>query len=163
VDTVTVTVNGRQIRSRIEARTLLVHYLRDVLGLTGTHLGCDTSHCGACTVLLDGEPVKSCSMLAVQADGESIETVESLAVDGDTLNTLQQAFHVEHGVQCGYCTPGILMLVTALMRHGAGLDEAGVRRALAGNACGCTGYENIVRSIMRVLAPAGARGGGADD
>lgn len=147
----TLTVNGRRTRNQVEARTLLVHYLRDGLGLTGTHLGCDSSQCGACVVLLDGEPVKSCSVLAVQASGGSVETVESLAVDADTLNLVQRAFRNEYGVQCGFCTPGILMLTTALLRDNPDADEAAVRRALAGNACGCTGYENIVRAMLDAL------------
>jgi len=151
LETVTLTVNGRRTRTQVDARTLLVHYLRDGLGLTGTHLGCDSSQCGACVVLLDGEPVKSCSVLAVQASGGSVETVESLAVDADTLNQVQQAFRTEYGVQCGFCTPGILMLTTALLRDDPDSDEAAVRRALAGSACSCTGYDNIVRAILEAL------------
>jgi carbon-monoxide dehydrogenase small subunit len=149
LDTVSITVNGRETRHRVDARTLLVHYLRNVLGLTGTHVGCDSSQCGACTVLLDGLPVKSCSVLAVQADGSSVDTVEGLAPDGERLHPVQQAFQEEHGLQCGFCTPGVLMTTVALLRENPEPDEAEVRRALSGNLCRCTGYENIVRSILR--------------
>jgi len=143
----TFTVNGEQHSLQVEARTLLVHTLREQLRLTGTHIGCDTSHCGACTVLLDGQPVKSCTVLAVQADGRDVKTVESLAASG-ALHAVQQGFHEEHGLQCGFCTPGMMMTAVALLAEHANPSEADIRHAISGNLCRCTGYVNIVRAIQ---------------
>lgn len=143
---VSIEINGTRPESEIEARTLLVHYLRENLGLTGTHVGCDTSNCGACTVLLDGVAVKSCTVLAVQADGQSVATVESLA-SGDQLSVEQEAFRQEHGLQCGFCTPGMLMATKSLLAGNPDPTEYEIREALEGNLCRCTGYECIVRSI----------------
>ena len=143
---VSVTVNGAVDEREVEARRLLVHFIRDDLGLTGTHVGCDTGNCGACTVLLDGTAVKSCMLLAVQADGASIETVESLAAEGE-LHPLQQAFSDHHALQCGYCTPGMLMSAKHLLDHNAEPTENEIRRAIQGNICRCTGYVNIVEAI----------------
>ena len=143
---VRITVNGAPQAAAVESRLLLVHWLRDVLRLTGTHIGCDTTHCGACTVLLDGEPVKSCTVLAVQADGGEVMTVEGLEQDG-TLHPLQEGFHQEHGLQCGFCTPGMLMTGSALLQRTPNPSEAEIRQAISGNLCRCTGYVNIVKSI----------------
>jgi carbon-monoxide dehydrogenase small subunit len=145
-----VTVNGREHDSDVEPRTLLVHYLRDALGLTGTNVGCDTSSCGACTVLLDGESLKSCTMLAVQAEGRSITTIEGLAAsaDGSELHPMQQAFHEYHGLQCGYCTPGMIMAAVSLLREVPHPSEQEVRIGLEGNLCRCTGYHNIVKAVI---------------
>jgi aerobic carbon-monoxide dehydrogenase small subunit len=144
---VSVEVNGARHEAEVEARRLLVHLLRDDLDLTGTHIGCDTGNCGACSVIVDGQLVKSCMMLAVQADGSSIETVEGLA-EGDDLSTLQQAFSARHALQCGYCTPGMLMSATALLRANPEPTEGEVRKALQGNICRCTGYWNIVEAVV---------------
>ena len=144
---VSVEVNGARYEAEVEARRLLVHLLRDDLDLTGTHIGCDTGNCGACSVIVDGQLVKSCMMLAVQADGSSIETVEGLAED-DELSTLQQAFSARHALQCGYCTPGMLMSATALLRANPEPTEGEVRKALQGNICRCTGYWNIVEAVV---------------
>ena len=152
---ISLEVNGEQIEMEVPARRLLVHFLRDDLGLTGTHIGCDTGNCGACTVHLGGEPVKSCMMLAVQADGAKIATVEGLAPDGD-LTVLQQAFNEHHALQCGYCTPGMLMSATALLERNPHPTEDEVRYALQGNICRCTGYVNIVEAVVAV----GQDGGG---
>ena len=143
---VRITVNGAPQAAAVESRLLLVHWLRDVLRLTGTHIGCDTTHCGACTVLLDGEPVKSCTVLAVQADGREVVTVEGLEQDG-SLHPLQEGFHQEHGLQCGFCTPGMLMTGRALLERTPNPSEAEIRQAISGNLCRCTGYVNIVKSI----------------
>jgi carbon-monoxide dehydrogenase small subunit len=143
---VSVTVNGAVEEREVEARRLLVHFIRDDLGLTGTHIGCDTGNCGACTVLLDGAAVKSCMLLAVQADGATIETVESLSSEGE-LHPLQQAFSDQHALQCGYCTPGMLMSAKHLLDHNAEPTENEIRRAIQGNICRCTGYVNIVAAI----------------
>ena len=143
---VSVTVNGAVEEREVEARRLLVHFIRDDLGLTGTHIGCDTGNCGACTVLLDGAAVKSCMLLAVQADGATIETVESLSAEGE-LHPLQQAFSDHHALQCGYCTPGMLMSAKHLLDHNAEPTENEIRRAIQGNICRCTGYVNIVAAI----------------
>ncbi len=143
---VRITVNGAPQAAAVESRLLLVHWLRDVLRLTGTHIGCDTTHCGACTVLLDGEPVKSCTVLAVQADGREVVTVEGLEQDG-SLHPLQEGFHQEHGLQCGFCTPGMLMTGRALLERTSNPSEAEIRQAISGNLCRCTGYVNIVKSI----------------
>jgi carbon-monoxide dehydrogenase small subunit len=144
---VTVDVNGTSYEREVEARKLLIHFLRDDLDLTGSHIGCDTGNCGACSVLVDGLLVKSCMMLAVQADGASIETVEGLAEDGE-LTALQQAFREQHGLQCGYCTPGMLMSATALLRANATPSADEIRKALQGNLCRCTGYWNIVKAVQ---------------
>jgi aerobic carbon-monoxide dehydrogenase small subunit len=141
-----VTVNGETYEREVEARRLLIHFLRDDLDLTGSHIGCDTGNCGACSVIVDGVLVKSCMMLAVQADGATIETVEGLAEDGE-LTTLQQAFSDHHALQCGYCTPGMLMSATALLRSNPHPDEEEIRRGIQGNICRCTGYVNIVEAI----------------
>jgi len=143
---VKVTVNGETYERDVEPRRLLIHFLRDDLDLTGSHIGCDTGNCGACSIILDGVLVKSCMMLAVQADGAKIETVEGLAQDGE-LTALQQAFSDHHGLQCGYCTPGMLMSATALLRSNAHPSEDEIRRAIQGNICRCTGYVNIVAAI----------------
>ncbi len=140
-------MNGEQIEMEVPARRLLVHFIRDDLGLTGTHIGCDTGNCGACTIHLDGEPVKSCMLLAVQADGSKIATVEGLAADGE-LTVLQKAFNEHHALQCGYCTPGMLMSATALLERNPHPDEDEVRYALQGNICRCTGYVNIVEAVV---------------
>jgi carbon-monoxide dehydrogenase small subunit len=143
---VTVTVNGATYERDVEPRKLLIHFLRDDLDLTGSHVGCDTGNCGACSVIVDGVLVKSCMMLAVQADDAKIETVEGLAQDGE-LNTLQQAFSDHHGLQCGYCTPGMLMSATALLRQNPHPSEEEIRKGIQGNLCRCTGYVNIVEAI----------------
>lgn len=146
--TVTLTVNGTPQTKDIEDRTLLVHFLRDHLGLTGTHVGCDTTQCGACTVILDGRAVKSCTILAVSADGGSVTSIEGLA-DGDKLHDVQTAFHECHGLQCGFCTPGMIMAsVDMIRRHEGVLDEHMVRHELEGNLCRCTGYHNIVEAVL---------------
>jgi carbon-monoxide dehydrogenase small subunit len=142
-----VAVNGNRREADVEPRTLLVSFLREALGLTGTNVGCDTSTCGSCTVLLDGESVKSCTLLAVQADGRAVTTIEGLA-DGDTLHPLQEAFRRNHGLQCGYCTPGMIMAAKGFLAQNPRPSEAAVRLALEGNLCRCTGYQNIVASIL---------------
>ena len=144
---VTVTVNGAAMEADVEPRLLLVHLLRDTFGLTGTHIGCDTSNCGACTVLVDGESAKSCTMLAVQADGHAVSTVEGLA-DGATLHPLQQAFWDQHGLQCGFCTPGMIMTAYQLLERHKHPSETEIRHFLEGNLCRCTGYHNIVKAIQ---------------
>jgi carbon-monoxide dehydrogenase small subunit len=144
---VTLTVNGTERTSEIEPRLLLVHYLRDTLGLTGTHWGCDTSNCGACVVLVDGEPVKSCTMLAAMASGHDVRTVEGLEVDGE-LDPVQEGFMQCHGLQCGFCTPGMMMTARALLDRVDDPDEATIREAISGQICRCTGYTTIVRSIQ---------------
>jgi aerobic-type carbon monoxide dehydrogenase small subunit (CoxS/CutS family) len=143
---VTVTINGVEYEREVEARKLLIHFVRDDLDLTGSHIGCDTGNCGACSMIVNGTLVKSCMMLAVQADGASIETVEGLA-DGDTLSPLQQAFSDHHALQCGYCTPGMLMSATALLRENPSPSEPEIRKALQGNICRCTGYWNIFEAV----------------
>ena len=150
---IVVDVNGERHEREVEARRLLVHLLRDDLDLTGTHIGCDTGNCGACSVIVDGQLVKSCMVLAIQADGASIETVEGLAQDGE-LTPLQQAFSEHHGLQCGYCTPGMLMSATYLLRHNPEPTDHEIRKAIQGNICRCTGYTNIVESI-RAAVPGG--------
>ncbi|MFD1327948.1 (2Fe-2S)-binding protein [Mycoplana ramosa] len=145
---VTMTVNGRQVSGEVEDRTLLVHFIRDKLGLTGTHVGCDTSQCGTCVVHMDGKSIKSCSTLAVQAAGASITTIEGLAQNGE-LHPVQAAFKANHGLQCGFCTPGMVMTaVDMINRYGGKLDEKTVRENLEGNICRCTGYHNIVKAIL---------------
>jgi aerobic-type carbon monoxide dehydrogenase small subunit (CoxS/CutS family) len=143
---VAIEINGTVYEREVEARRLLVHFIRDDAELTGTHVGCDTGNCGACTVLLDGHAVKSCMLLAVQADGASVATVEGLAADGE-LTALQQAFSEHHALQCGYCTPGMLMSATYLLRHNPEPTEAEIRKAIQGNICRCTGYWNIVEAV----------------
>ena len=144
---INVTVNGSAQSHDVEPRTLLVHYIRDAVGLTGTNVGCDTTSCGACTVHLDGESVKSCTVLAVQADGHEITTIEGLA-NGNELHPMQRAFHENHGLQCGYCTPGMVMAATSLLKEVPHPTEAQVREGLEGNLCRCTGYHNIVKSVL---------------
>jgi carbon-monoxide dehydrogenase small subunit len=144
--TIRVTVNGTPREAAVDSRLLLVHFLREVLRLTGTHIGCDTTHCGACTVLLDGDPVKSCTVLAVQADGREVMTVESLEKDGK-LHPIQDGFWQEHGLQCGYCTPGMMMTSYALLQKNPHPTEGEIRRAISGNLCRCTGYVNIVKAV----------------
>ena len=145
--TITVNVNGRPYTADVEPRLLLVHFLREDLNLTGTHIGCDTSNCGACTVILEGVAVKSCTLLAVQADGSRIETVEGLEQSGQ-LHPLQEGFWQEHGLQCGFCTPGMLMVSAALLAANPNPTEADIRRGISGNLCRCTGYMNIVKAIQ---------------
>lgn len=155
---VSMVVNGRKVSGSVEDRTLLVHFLRENLGLTGTHVGCDTSQCGACVVHVDGKAVKSCTMLAAQASGSQVLTIEGLA-DGAELHPVQAAFKEHHGLQCGFCTPGMIMsAVDMIRRHPEGLDEATVRAELEGNICRCTGYHNIVQAILaasQTMAKAG--------
>jgi carbon-monoxide dehydrogenase small subunit len=148
---VRVTVNGTPREAEVESRLLLVHLLREIFRLTGTHIGCDTTHCGACTVLLDGVPVKSCTVLAVQADGRSVTTVEGLEQDGK-LHPIQEGFMQEHGLQCGYCTPGMMMTGYALLEGNKNPDEDAIRRAISGNLCRCTGYVNIVKAVQHAAA-----------
>ena len=152
---ITVTVNGQARTGEVEPRTLLVHWLRDALGLTGTNVGCDTSSCGACTVHLDGESVKSCTVLAVQADGGAVTTIEGLAPGDGSMHPVQVAFQEHHGLQCGYCTPGMVMAAVGLIAEGRVTDEHSVREGLEGNLCRCTGYHNIVKAVLA------AAGGGA--
>jgi carbon-monoxide dehydrogenase small subunit len=142
----TVRLNGEERSNEVESRLLLVHYLRGTLGMTGTHIGCDTTSCGACTVLLDGVPVKSCTVLAVQADGREITTVEGLAA-GAELHPIQEGFHEEHGLQCGFCTPGMMLTAKALLDENPDPSEEEIRWALSGNVCRCTGYQNIVNAV----------------
>jgi carbon-monoxide dehydrogenase small subunit len=145
---VTITVNGRETSAEVEDRTLLVHYLRDVLNLTATNIGCDTTTCGACTVLLDGEAVKSCTVLAAQADGREVTTVEGLAAEDGTMHPVQKAFHENHGLQCGFCTPGMVMAAVSLLKENPRPTEEQVRAGLEGNLCRCTGYHNIVKAVL---------------
>jgi carbon-monoxide dehydrogenase small subunit len=148
---VTVTVNGAERSAECEARTLLVDFIRTRLGLTGTHVGCDTSSCGACTVLLDGRPVKSCTLLAPMAEGRSLTTVEGLA-QGGTLSPVQNGFHQEHGLQCGFCTPGMMLVATALLEENPDPTDDEIRWAISGNICRCTGYMNIVKAVQHAAA-----------
>jgi carbon-monoxide dehydrogenase small subunit len=154
VTSVAITVNGQLREAEVEPRQLLVYFLRETLGLKGTNVGCDTSSCGACTVLMDGVSVKSCTVLAAQADGSAVTTIEALAEDGD-LHVVQQAFHEHHALQCGYCTPGFVMATVSLLQENPNPSEGEIRRALEGNLCRCTGYHNIVRAVE-----AAARAGG---
>ena len=149
--TIRVTVNGTLREAEVESRLLLVHLLREVFRLTGTHIGCDTTHCGACTVLLDGVPVKSCTVLAVQADRREVSTVEGLEKNG-TLHPIQEGFMQEHGLQCGFCTPGMLMTGCALLAKNKNPEESDIRRAISGNLCRCTGYVNIVKAVKYAAA-----------
>jgi aerobic carbon-monoxide dehydrogenase small subunit len=151
---VAITVNGARREAEVEPRQLLVYFLRDQLGLKGTNVGCDTSSCGACTVLVDGESVKSCTVLAVQADGSDVTTIEGLAEDGE-LHPVQQAFHEKHALQCGYCTPGFVMAAVSLLRENPNPTEEEIREGLEGNLCRCTGYHNIVKAVQ-AAAEAGA-------
>jgi aerobic carbon-monoxide dehydrogenase small subunit len=144
---VSITVNGKEHHGDVEPRTLLVHYIREVIGLTGTNVGCDTSSCGACTIHMNGEAVKSCTILAVQADGASVTTIEGLARDG-VMHPMQQAFMENHGLQCGYCTPGMVMAAVGLLNENPNPTEEQVRLGLEGNLCRCTGYHNIVKSVL---------------
>jgi carbon-monoxide dehydrogenase small subunit len=148
---ISVTVNGTAHTDDVEPRVLLVHYVRENLGLTGTNVGCDTSSCGACSLHLDGEAVKSCTVLAVQANGSEITTIEGMAVDG-VLHPMQQAFMENHGLQCGYCTPGMVMAATSLLREQPNPSERDVREGLEGNLCRCTGYHNIVKAVLACAA-----------
>jgi carbon-monoxide dehydrogenase small subunit len=143
-----MTVNGKAAKGEVEGRTLLVHFLRENLGLTGTHVGCDTSQCGACVVHVNGEAVKACTMFAVEANGADVATIEGQAAPDGTLNTIQQAFQDHHGLQCGFCTPGMVMSAAALLKDNPKPTEADVRHYLDGNICRCTGYHNIVKAIM---------------
>jgi carbon-monoxide dehydrogenase small subunit len=153
---ITVTVNGVEHTRDVEPRTLLVQFLREDIGLTGTNIGCDTSSCGACTIHLDGESAKSCTVLAVQADGRSVTTIEGLA-DGDELHPMQRAFQQNHGLQCGYCTPGMVMAAVSLLDENPNPTEREVRLGLEGNLCRCTGYHNIVKSVLACAAEGGAK------
>ena len=154
---VTVTVNGRQIEADVPDRTLLVHVLREVANLTATNVGCDTTSCGACTVLLDGRSVKSCTVLAAQADGREVTTVEGLADGTGAMHPVQRAFQAEHGLQCGFCTPGMVMAAVSLLDENPAPTEEEVRSALEGNLCRCTGYHNIVRAILSAAPAASER------
>ncbi len=144
---ITVTVNGKTYQREVDPRLLLVEYIRETLGLTGTHIGCDTSYCGACTIIVDGDAVKSCTLLAVQVDGSEVLTVEGLEKE-DELHPLQQAFSQNHGLQCGYCTPGMLMSSLALLAENPDPDIRDIRKRLGGNVCRCTGYQNIIKSVQ---------------
>jgi len=148
---ISVKIQGVERQAEVESRLLLVHLLREVLGMTGTHIGCDTTHCGACTVLLDGEPVKSCTVLAVQADGREVMTVEGLEKDGK-LHPIQEGFWQEHGLQCGYCTPGMMLTGYALLESNPNPSELEIRQAISGNLCRCTGYVNIVKAVQYAAA-----------
>ncbi len=145
---VTITINGEPHSHDVEPRTLLVHYIREHAGLTGTNIGCDTSSCGACSIHLDGEAVKSCTVLAVQADGQEVRTIEGMAAADGTLHPMQQAFMENHGLQCGYCTPGMVMAASSLLLENPNPTEEDVRLGLEGNLCRCTGYHNIVKSVL---------------
>jgi carbon-monoxide dehydrogenase small subunit len=157
---ISVTVNGTTHSHDVEPRTLLVHYIRETVGLTGTNVGCDTSSCGACTIHVDGEAVKSCTLLAVQADGSEIRTIEGMA-NGDQLHPMQQAFMENHGLQCGYCTPGMVMAATSLLDENPSPSEEDVRIGLEGNLCRCTGYHNIVKSVLAAASASATTGASA--
>jgi carbon-monoxide dehydrogenase small subunit len=158
VTQISVTVNGVSRQADVEPRTLLVYFIREQLGLTGTNVGCDTSSCGSCTVHVDGESVKSCTLLAVQADGREVTTIEAMAGADGTMHPLQEAFHRNHGLQCGYCTPGMLMAAASFLKENPNPTEEEVRESLEGNLCRCTGYQNIVKSILDAAGEmAGAR------
>ena len=157
---VSMTVNGKLRKAQVQPRLLLVHFLREQLHLTGTHVGCDTSQCGACTVLIDGRSVKSCTVLAVQADGSSITTIEGLAANG-TLHPMQEAFWEEHGLQCGYCTPGMIMSAVNLLADNPRPTEREIREGITGNFCRCTGYQHIVNAIQYAANKIGSAGSGA--
>jgi aerobic carbon-monoxide dehydrogenase small subunit len=151
---ISLKINGTQRENEVESRVLLVHYLRDVLGLTGTHVGCDTSQCGACTVMLDGRAVKSCTVLAAQADGGEVTTIEGLAKDGK-LHPLQEGFWEEHGLQCGFCTPGMIISALGILKDNPSPDEHAIRAGLEGNLCRCTGYHNIVKAVQHAAKKMG--------
>lgn len=153
--TITLTINGKRRRDEVEPRLLLVHYLRDIAGLTGTHIGCETSICGACTVSLNGKAVKSCTMFAVQADGREIVTIEGIATNGD-LHPVQEAFWNEHALQCGFCTPGMIMASRQLLDRNPRPSEEEIRHGIEGNLCRCTGYQNIVKAVQAAAAKVGA-------
>ena len=153
---ITITLNGRTLQEHVEPRLLLVHFLRDVAGLTGTKIGCDTSQCGSCTVQLNGVAVKSCTCLAVQADGASVTTIEGLATEG-VLNQLQEAFWAKHGLQCGFCTPGMVFAASEILRQHPNPTVDQIRHGLEGNLCRCTGYQNIVRAVQHAAAALGGR------
>ena len=153
---VTMTINGKTYSHDVEPRTLLVHYVREQCGLTGTNIGCDSSSCGACTLHIDGESVKSCTVFAVQADGADLKTIEGLA-DGEKLHPMQQAFHECHALQCGYCTPGMVMAAVSLLRENPDPTEREVRLGLEGNLCRCTGYHNIVKAVLQAATQDGGR------
>ena len=159
---VSITVNGKQQSADIEPRLLLVHFIRDTLGLTGTNVGCDTSSCGACTIHVDGEAVKSCTMLAVQADGRSITTIEGMADDDGPMHPRQDAFQRNHGLQCGFCTPGMIMAAASFLRENPNPTDEEVRLSLEGNLCRCTGYQNIVKAVERAAEIAGGLARGLD-
>jgi len=156
VSKVSLTVNGTDVTADVEDRTLLVHFLRDVANLTATNIGCETTSCGACTVLLDGESVKSCTVLALQADGREVTTLEGLAGPGGQMGAVQKAFHDNHGLQCGYCTPGFVMAITSLLKENPSPTEAEVRAGLEGNICRCTGYHNIVKAALAASSASSA-------
>lgn len=149
---VTMTVNGRKAQRFVDPRLLLIHFLREDLGLTGAHIGCDTTHCGACTVDLDGMSVKSCTMFAAQADGAAVTTIEGMANPDGTLSVLQESFRQMHGLQCGYCTPGMIMRASVLLRENPDPTDDEVRQGIAGNLCRCTGYQNIVKAVRHAAA-----------
>lgn len=151
---ITITINGKQHTNDVEPRTLLVQYIREQVGLTGTNIGCDTSSCGACSIHMNGEAVKSCTILAVQADGQDITTIEGMASEDGTLHPMQQAFMENHGLQCGYCTPGMVMAASSLVADNPSITEQEVRVGLEGNLCRCTGYHNIVKSVLAAAAAA---------
>jgi aerobic carbon-monoxide dehydrogenase small subunit len=153
--TVAMTVNGKEVSAEVEPRTLLIHYLREHLNLTGAHIGCDTSHCGACTVDVDGRSVKSCTMFAVQAEGASVLTIEGIAAPDGTLHALQEGFREMHGLQCGFCTPGMIVRAHRLLQENPAPTEAEIRMGISGNLCRCTGYQNIVRAIQYAAAKLG--------
>jgi carbon-monoxide dehydrogenase small subunit len=155
---ISLTVNGQAQEREVEPRTLLVHFLREQLGLTGTHIGCETTICGACTVHLDGRAVKSCTLFAVQADGRNVTTVEGLAKDADHLHPVQTGFWEEHGLQCGYCTPGMIMTTSALLAENPSPSEAEIRHAIEGNICRCTGYQQIVNAVQHAARIGGGKG-----
>jgi carbon-monoxide dehydrogenase small subunit len=150
-------VNGRDVEGLVEPRTLLIHFIRDHLGLTGSHIGCDTSHCGACTVDLNGKSVKSCTMLAVQAEGADVTTIEGMAAADGTLHALQEGFRMMHGLQCGFCTPGMIMRAHRLLKENPNPTEEQIRFGISGNLCRCTGYQNIVKAIQYAAAKLGGR------
>ena len=155
-----VKLNGRETTAEVEPRLLLAHMIRDVLGLTGTHIGCDTSSCGACTVILDGRPIKSCTLFAVQADGREVLTIEGMMRDGQ-LHPLQQGFHEQHGLQCGFCTPGMILSAYALLQRNPSPSEEEIRWGISGNLCRCTGYQNIVAAIQSAAGKMQQKGAAA--
>ncbi len=159
---VSIKINGKTVKADVESRTLLVHFIREQAGLTGTHVGCDSSSCGVCAVLVDGKPVKSCTMFAVMADGHEVQTVESLA-PGGTLHPIQQAFWDQHGLQCGYCTPGMMMTSLALIKQNPNPSEHDIREGLSGNLCRCTGYNNIVKAVTQAAQVMSQPAAAADD